>query len=190
MTDTDAHDKNGPIGGRRSLRLSQAGKALGRRVLQGAAAGRGFAEPEVLLRWREIVGAGLADICRPVRVRYRQGAGIGATLVVQVPGARAPEIEHLAPRLIERVNQYYGYRAVGRLSITQATAAGRSAGFAEEAGTFRGVPPTGPQPPTPEHRARARESSARIRDPRLRAALADLGAWVLADPSNPESPAD
>ena len=56
---------------------------------------------------------------------------LGATLVVRVEGARATEVEHLGPRIIERVNQFYGYRAIDRLKVTQVTGSGGGpAGFA------------------------------------------------------------
>jgi len=167
---------------RRGKPLHQAGGGL-RKRLSDAAAKRGFAEPDVLVRWDEIVGADLAGHCRPVKITYgRSSPGLGATLLVHASGARATEIEHRAPQIVARVNAFYGYRAVSRLKVTQATgAAGRARGFAEDAPTFAGKPgATPPPPPDPEAEARAAALARDIRHPGLRAALTRLGARVLA----------
>lgn len=144
-----------------------------RPVLDKLAGRHGFAQPDVLLRWAEIVGEALSPTCRPVRVSYHGERGLGATLVVQTNGARAPEVEHLAPRIIERVNQFYGYRAVARIRITQS---GAAPGFAEATSAFAtpAVDPTGPE------MDRAAALTEGVEDAGLRAALTRLGANVLA----------
>jgi len=43
----------------------------------------------------------------------------GATLIVKVEGAMALELQHLSPQIIERLNNYYGYAAIGKLHIIQ-----------------------------------------------------------------------
>lgn len=148
----------------------------------GAAAGRhGFAEPDVILRWREVVGEALAAVCRPVKVTYgARRTGLGATLVVAAEGAHAPEVAHETPRIIDRVNRFYGYAAVSRVKVTQAA----PAGFAEAPAPFA---------PEPSRVAVAREMAetlARpIADDDLRAALAALGTSILsgARPRGPRS---
>jgi hypothetical protein len=148
-----------------------------RPVLDKVAGRHGFAQVDVLLRWAEIVGEALAPTCRPVRVRYRgergRDQGFGATLVVQTTSARAPEIEHLAPRIVERVNQFYGYRAVARIRITQT---GTAPGFAEAQAAFA-RPET---VPSGGDTAQAAALTAGVEDEGLRAALTRLGANVLA----------
>ncbi|MFQ5567284.1 MAG: DUF721 domain-containing protein, partial [Paracoccaceae bacterium] len=145
----------GPAGGktgsnrrpaeRRGRGFRSVGETARRRVGE-AAAGHGFAEPEVLLRWLEVVGEHLAGLCSPVRVSYPRSQRLGATLVVRAEGARATEVEHLGPRIIERVNQFYGYRAIDRLKVTQTSG---GAGFAEEPARFAGPGLTEPPPPEP-----------------------------------------
>jgi hypothetical protein len=152
-----------------------------RPVLDKVAGRHGFAQADVLLRWAEIVGEALAPTCRPVRVSYRGskdgGRGFGATLVVQTTGARAPEIEHLAPRIVERVNQFYGYRAVARIRITQT---GLAPGFAEARAAFAGPGAGADAGPTGGDTAQAAALTAGVEDAGLRAALTRLGANVLA----------
>lgn len=156
-----------------------------RKRLGEAAAGHGFAEPEVLLRWPEVVGERLSGLCTPVKVSYSRANRLGATLVVRVEGARAPEVEHLGPRIIERVNQFYGYRAIDRLKVTQTTA-GASGGFAEEPARYAGRPNAAPAEPGPAAEARAAELTRGIENEALRAALTRMGAHVLARGETPE----
>jgi hypothetical protein len=173
---------------RRGRQFQQAGAPL-RPKLGVACARHGFAEPEVLLRWEEIVGAHLAPLCRPVKVVYGRSVNLGATLVVQTQGARATEVDHLAPRIVERVNQFYGYRAIARLRITQATGqAGQAQGFAEAAAGYAApvVQPT--EEPTDDARARAAEMTREIEDPDLRAAFTRLAARMLTTPPHRARP--
>ena len=162
-----------------------------RKRLGEAAAGHGFAEPEVLMRWPEVVGERLAALCVPVKVGYPRAGRLGATLVVRVEGARAPEVEHLGPRIIERVNQFYGYRAIDRLKVTQTTGSGggsggASGGFADEPARFAGQPQAAASEPSPEAKARAAEMTRGIQSEALRAALTRLGAHVLSRGETPE----
>ena len=135
---------------------------------------KGFAESEVLLRWTEIVGDALATACRPVKVRYGSNRSLGATLIIQTDSGRAPEVSHQGPSILERVNQFYGYRAISRLKVTQST--GLAPGFAEQQERFVG----------PEHSVPARAQSQaasmahEIENPELRAALTRMGSHILS----------
>ena len=44
----------------------------------------------------------------------------GATLVLRVEGPAALEVQHQAPQIIERINSYFGYRAIEDIRILQA----------------------------------------------------------------------
>ncbi|HSF94041.1 MAG TPA: DciA family protein [Thermohalobaculum sp.] len=154
-----------------------------RKRLSEAASGHGFAEPEVLLRWAEVVGETFADLCAPVKVTYPRGQGLGATLVVRAPGARAPEIEHLGPRIVERVNRFYGYRAVARIKVVQTPQP--APGLAEGPSPFEGLADPAPAPPEPAAVARAADLARDIQSDALRAALTRMGAHVLSRKAAP-----
>jgi hypothetical protein len=170
--------------------------AAARPALVPLAARHGFAESEVLIRWREIAGEALAALCHPVKVAYGRGAALGATLMVRAEGPAALEVEHRAPQIIERINAHYGYRAISRITITQGTGlAGEARGLAEGQAAFQGPgdaarpaenPWRGearpPAPATDAARARAAAMAEGIGDPRLREALTRLGAFVLSRP--------
>jgi hypothetical protein len=81
---------------------------------------RGFAEAGILTDWPHIVGSQLASQTEPERLSFARGTRVDGTLQVRVSGAWATELQHLAPQVIERVNSYFGYRAVDRLAILQA----------------------------------------------------------------------
>ena len=115
----------------RSRKGFQHAAATARGAVDRIAGKQGFAEANVLLNWPAIAGAELAATCQPVKVTYGPQRTLGATLIVQASSARAPEIEMKGPMIVERVNQYYGYRAISRLKVTQSTGLGPSPGFSE-----------------------------------------------------------
>lgn len=130
---------------------------------------RGFGGGEILSHWTDIVGEQLARHCVPERVMWsRQSAG-GAWLRVRVQSAFAPELQHLEPLILERVNGYYGYQAIAGLKMVQ-----------------------GPVPPPPVSKERPRRTLTKteerrlkdclgvVRDPNLRAALETLGRSLIA----------
>ncbi len=78
----------------------------------------GFTRDDVIYRWRDIVGPELARFSYPTKIVRGRGHQETA-LVVRVAGAAAPEFEHMAPQVVERINTYYGHRAIGRLKIEQ-----------------------------------------------------------------------
>lgn len=86
------------------------GKALGR---------RGFAEQQLLVLWRDIVGAEHARYSIPLRLR-RGRNNKGGTLKIRAESGIALLMQHDAPRIIERINRDSGYELVARLEFVQA----------------------------------------------------------------------
>jgi hypothetical protein len=80
---------------------------------------RGFLESAIVHRWSSIVGEAVAGWCAPDRVAFPRDKRAGATLHLVVPGARALELQHLEPVLLERINTVFGYDAVDRIAIRQ-----------------------------------------------------------------------
>lgn len=137
--------------------------ALLPRLTRAALGKRGFAEGGIVADWPEIVGPDLAVLSLPERLAFPHGARREGTLHVRVAGALALELQHLEPVVIERINGYFGYRAVARLKIRQGP-----------------IPRSRRQPvtPPPADPAAAREidrAVADVSDPALRAALAGFG---------------
>ena len=80
---------------------------------------RGFGEGDVLIRWSEIVGPEVARQTAPEKLQRLRGDAAGAILHVRVNGAAALGIQHKTPIILDRINTFYGYRAVDRLKLIQ-----------------------------------------------------------------------
>lgn len=145
--------------------------AIGRKLPKSVIAGfrkRGFAKHEILTRWPEIVGPELAAASLPERLNWRRGELAGATLVLRADRAVALKIQADWPRIRERINRFYGYRAVDRLKLVQGPVpAGRDGPKV----TVRPMPPT--------ERDRLREQLAPLCDSPLKTALTRLGESVV-----------
>jgi hypothetical protein len=90
-------------------------------ITRAALGSRGFAEAGLLTHWPEIAGAELARGCQPDKLRFPKGERRDGTLTLRCIGALALELQHQAPHLLERINGYFGYRAIARLQIVQGT---------------------------------------------------------------------
>jgi hypothetical protein len=142
---------------------------LAGKTIADVLAKQGFAQTGVVTHWPEIVGAEIADHAEPMRMiwprRVHEDDPDPATLVLRVEGPVALEIQHLAGVIIERVNRFFGWRAVGRIQIRQAPLVRRAA-------------KPKPRAPDPALVARLAAGMSDIADDGLRDALARLGASV------------
>jgi hypothetical protein len=128
---------------------------------------QGFAAAGVVTHWPEIVGTEIAALAEPIKLnwpRNQADTAEPATLVLRAEGPAAIEIQHMSGQIIERVNRFFGWRAVGRIAIRQAPLAQAAARAA---------------PPAPDAREAERiAKSLDVADPSLRDALGRLGAAV------------
>jgi hypothetical protein len=132
---------------------------------------QGFASTEIIARWAEIAGPEIAAHSEPMKINWPRQSGDGgeqpepATLMLRVEGPAAIEIQHLSAVILERVNRFFGWQAIGRIALRQAP-------------LRRPVPPQPPAPPDPAEQARIAAGLPEIEDNDLKAALARLGAAV------------
>lgn len=152
-------------------------KSLGSAVAKIAApvlGRRGFGEAQVILEWPAVVGEALARDSLPVKLSFRGGERLDGTLHLRVAPGAALEIQHREPVILERINGFFGYRAVGRLAIRQGPLPQRP-------------PPRPPEPRalTPTETATLDQEVAAIHDPDLRAAMERLGRAVIAATPKP-----
>jgi hypothetical protein len=159
-----------------------------RKTLTEAFAKQGFASVELVTRWPEIVGAEIAAHSQPEKIQWPRSpqgrtpqghtpqgrtpqvgtAPEPGTLLLRVEGPAALEVQHLSDVILERVNQFFGWRAVGSVRLRQAPLSRRAA----------------PKPlPAPDATALARIAASlpEISDEKLRDALARLGAAMERD---------
>jgi hypothetical protein len=92
----------------------------------------GFSTATLLTDWAIIVGRDLAVYTAPERLKWPRGyesapdAGEnvsgrpGATLMLRVEPARALDIQYKSRLLVDRINAYFGYRAVAEIRLIQA----------------------------------------------------------------------
>jgi hypothetical protein len=102
-------------------------------MLDPIARARGFATTALLTEWPSIVGAELASFTLPDKVIWPRRTddgdapppqsawrADGAILVLRVEGPRAIELQHRSDQILERLNVYFGYRAIAQLRFLQA----------------------------------------------------------------------
>ena len=138
-------------------------------VFSDAYAKQGFAARELVTRWAEIAGSEVAAHSEPLKIQWpRPVEGQPqepATLVLRVEGPMALEIQHSSDVILQRVNRFFGWSAVGRLALRQAPL------------SRRGRPATS-RAPDANAVAKVAESLSGVEDEELRAALARLGASI------------
>ena len=138
-------------------------------VFKDAYAKQGFAARELVTRWAQIAGPEIAAHAEPLKMQWpRPVEGQPqepATLVLRVEGPMALEIQHSADVILERVNRFFGWSAVGKLAFRQAPLA-------------RPRRPVRPGPPDPKVVAKVAEGLGEIEDEDLKTALARLGAAI------------
>ena len=133
----------------------------------------GFVQSSIVSRWREIVGARYAAVSSPESIRFPQGKKSRGVLNLIVQGAHAPMMQHVAPTIIERVNLFFGYPAVEKLSFRQ--------GIVQvEKAKSRPAPPS--LRPLPVELS---DSLREVADPELRACLESLARGLASGEGTP-----
>jgi hypothetical protein len=101
-------------------------------LTKSAFAKYGFSAATLLTDWKSIVGADLAQYTEPERLKWPVRAQVpasedsedegrpGATLILRVDAGRALDVQYRTRQVIERINAYFGYRAVADLRLVQA----------------------------------------------------------------------
>jgi hypothetical protein len=132
----------------------------------------GFSSAAILTDWAALAGPELAAYTAPERLKWprkKPGEGKdgepsgGATLILRVVGARALEVEHRRPQIIERLNASFGYRAVAEIRLVQAPLEKRDAR---------------PVPSQPSPSANPPAGLSEIREEKLREAIARLASGI------------
>lgn len=127
----------------------------------------GFVQSSVVTRWPEIVGRRHAQVCAPEAIRFPPGEKSEGILQLVVAPAHAPIIQHVIPEIIERVNRFFGYKAVSRVKLRQGEV---KAPAGSGPGEIRAAAPVSLKPIPME----LGESLRDIGDPELRTVLESL----------------
>lgn len=93
---------------------------------------KGFAEASLVGAWSTIVGEDIARLAIPVKMRLPRAAKDGnaappagavspnvpgGTLTLRASPAASLEVQHLKPRILERITRYFGYPAIKEIKI-------------------------------------------------------------------------
>lgn len=149
-----------------------------RALTRAAFARYGFAYADLITQWPAIVGEAIARWSEPERIKWpRAGADErkqGGTLVIRVLPGRGLDLQHETPRIIERINAFYGYAAIASVKIVQGPLTARK-------------PPRPALAPLRPAAAQALENRLEtVDDPALKEALRRLGQGVLS-PRSPQA---
>ena len=79
----------------------------------------GFVQSSVVSRWPEIVGETHARVCTPEMIRFPPGEKSEGIMHLVVKPAHAPLVQQVIPEIIDRVNRFFGYRAIARIKLRQ-----------------------------------------------------------------------
>lgn len=149
-----------------------------RALTRAAFARYGFAYADLIAQWPAIVGDGVAQWSEPERIKWpRAGADErkqGGTLVIRVVPGRGLDLQHETPRIIDRINAFYGYAAIAAVKIRQGALGPKKA-------PFRALPALS----APAAQALERELDG-VPDTELKDALRRLGQGVLS-PRSPQA---
>lgn len=141
-----------------------------RKVTMSFLGRRSVAEGTLLAEWPSVVGADVARMCRPRRLTFpRQRDRREGTLVLRVNPAEATRLAHLEPIVIERVNAFFGYRAVARLQLEHGRLTRRDS-----------APARAPRELRREETQAVARSVESVGDDELREALGRLGRTIRA----------
>jgi hypothetical protein len=141
----------------------------------------GFSTATLITDWARIAGAELAQYTMPDKLKWPRGGEAvgadedeggrrGATLILRVDPARALDVEYRARQIMDRINVYFGYRAVETIRLVQAPLLPPPL---KAGGNPERLPSGTPSPLTPSHKG---EGNAH--DDPLLAALARLERGV------------
>ena len=133
----------------------------------------GFVQSSIVSRWHDIVGRRYAAVSSPESIRFPTGRKTGGVLTLVVEGAHAPMMQHVAPSIIERVNRFFGYSAVERISFRQGIVQAEKAKARPERSPLSAIP------------AELGDSLREVNDPELRACLESLARGLASGEGTP-----
>ena len=78
-----------------------------------------FVDISVIKNWKEIVGDDIAKNCWPIKIFFPDGNNSNGKITIKVKRGWSLEIEYKNQEIIEKLNQYFGYKAISKINIIQ-----------------------------------------------------------------------
>lgn len=161
----------------KSARARSVSEVLGN-VLEPVLARRAGMTLDIIGAWPGLAGQEFAKVTLPLKIKWPRRAHEDdpfepATLLIACESSAALFFQHEQTAILERVNLFFGFEAIGRLQITQRPVPipAKSKGKA--------IPSISDM-----EEVRLQEMLAEIDDPELRETLAKLGRGVISGSQN------
>ena len=80
---------------------------------------KNFIEISLIKKWREIIGDDIAKFCWPIKIRFSEINNLNGIIFLKTMRGKSMEIEFKNEEIIEKLNQYFGYKAIAKISVVQ-----------------------------------------------------------------------
>ena len=80
---------------------------------------RNFVEITLIKQWKEIMGQDIAKYCWPIKIVFSDIKNSNGIIFLKTKRGRSMEIEFKNDEIIEKLNQYFGYNAINKISVVQ-----------------------------------------------------------------------
>ena len=80
---------------------------------------KNFIEVSLINKWKEIVGVDIADLCYPLKVNFSNTKDSNGVIFLKTIRGKSIEIDFKGEEIMEKLNQYFGYKAIDKISIVQ-----------------------------------------------------------------------
>ena len=80
---------------------------------------RNFVEITLIKQWKEIIGQDIAKYCWPIKIVFSDIKNSNGIIFLKTKRGRSMEIEFKNDEIIEKLNQYFGYKAINKISVVQ-----------------------------------------------------------------------
>ena len=103
---------------RKQSYFKKVGKSLPK-VIDKNIKERNFVEITLIKKWKEIIGQDIAKYCWPIKIVFSDIKNSNGIIFLKTKRGRSMEIEFKNDEIIEKLNQYFGYKAINKISVVQ-----------------------------------------------------------------------
>ena len=80
---------------------------------------KNFIEVSLIKKWREIIGDNIAKLCWPIKIIFSDIKNSNGVIFLKTKRGKSMEVEFKNEEILERLNQYFGYKAITKISVVQ-----------------------------------------------------------------------
>ena len=130
---------------------------------------RGFGNSEIINNWVNIVGDKLAQNITPQKISYNRNSDVDGVLLLRVNSSSvALEIQYIEKQIVNKINTYFGFSAIGRIKIIQGPIPTPEKKIVDKIKTVANT-----------DKIELERKLNSVKDPDLRVALAALGTAII-----------